>query len=333
MPKKSAAQNKVTQSKGAKTHRLRWHQQIWHYFLAHQSACKVGYRNISTTPLTTFLTIAAIGICLAFPIGLYLFVKNIQGLTNGWDQSAALSLYTHPKSSSSQINAILTKIKQYPAVEKTTYITPEKALIEFEAASNFKDTLTLLPENPLPGVINIQLNTKITTGRELLAMKETLSTLPQVTSASFDYEWMEKLNLFLTFGKMLSHFLYCVIGFGVILMVGNTIRLALERHRDEIEVFNLVGATQSYIRRPFLYRGILYGGLGGVIAILIMNIIINTLQTPVKELVSLYQGVFSLENLKFYDTVALLAASAGLGWLGAIVAFSQQQRATSHKNS
>ncbi|HRE32933.1 MAG TPA: FtsX-like permease family protein, partial [Candidatus Berkiella sp.] len=171
----------------------------------------------------------------------------------------------------------------------------------------------------------MELNTKQSTRSELLLMKNTLSKMSGVKSAAFDYDWLEKLALFLSFGKTLAHLLYLLIGLGVVLMVGNTIRLSLERHREEMEVLNLIGATRAFIRRPFLYRGMLYGTFGGMIALLVTYCAVYTLTSPAQQLLSLYQGIFTLENLTFYDTVAFLVASILLGWLGAVFAFVQQR--------
>ncbi len=311
---------------GAKTQNISWLQHLLVYLNSHFLAFTISFRNLSLTPFASFMTMAAIGVCLSLPVGLFLFIKNIQQISGGFDQGSAISLYIDAKSTPQQIDAIIQKVKQYPFVEKTTYLSPEKALNEFQETSGLKDALSLLPENPLPGVISIEINSKRTTQAELTAMKETLAKLPQVNQAVFDYEWVEKLNGFISFGKILVNCLYFIIGLGVILMVGNTIRLALERHKDEIEVLNLIGATVAFIRRPFLYRGALYGGLGGIIAILMINTMTYTLEGPALELSSLFHGVFFLENLSFYDTVLLLIASSGLGWLGAAIAFAQQNR-------
>lgn len=296
------------------------------YLIAHLMAFKISFRNVAIAPLTTFLSIAAIGACLTLPMGLYLFIKNIQQLSHGLDQGSALSLYIEPKSTPEQMEQILTKIKEYPFVEKVTQLTPEKALQEFKQTSGLQDILALLPENPLPAVISLQMNTRDLSPEILMTMKNTLAKLPGVKEASFDYEWVEKLQSFIALGTTLAHLLYAVIGLGVILMVGNTIRLALERHREEIEVLNLIGATKAFIRRPFLYRGALYGGLGGLIAALIISLMLACLKPYTDQLASLYHSVFTLENLQFYDTVTLLAASSGLGWLGAILAYKQQDR-------
>lgn len=317
--------SKAAQS-GAKAQHISWYQHIVQYFLSHMSACKKSFHNLAVTPLSSLITITAIGVCLSLPMGLYLFIKNIQHLSQGWDQGSAITLYVDPKAPSQQIDSIMNNVKEYKFVTRVNYLAPDKALEEFQQASGLQDILTLLPENPLPFVISIKINTKLTTQADLMLMKETLSRLPHVIKVDFDYEWVEKLNLFLSFGKTLINFLYIIIGVGVTLIVGNTVRLVLERHRDEIGVLNLIGATRSFIRRPFLYRGMLYGGLGGVVSALIINVAILALQTPAKELSSLYYGVFSLENLQFYDTVLLLAAGCALGWLGAIIAFTQQNQ-------
>lgn len=304
-----------------------WRESFKRYLTSHTMACKLSLRNLSIAPLTTFLSILAMGVCLSLPMSLHLFIKNISELSQGFDQGSAITLYLSPTASEREIAAILAKVKTYTFVKKSTYLPPDKTLQEFEAASGLTDTLALLGENPLPGVITMELNPKETTRAELLLMKNSLSKMSSVRNAAFDYDWLEKLTVFLSFGKTLAHLLYLLIGLGVVLMVGNTIRLALERHRDEMEVLNLVGATQAFIRRPFLYRGVFYGAFGGIIALLVTYAAILALTTPAQQLLSLYQGIFTLENLTFYDTVAFLLASVLLGWLGAVVAFMQQRRA------
>ncbi len=292
----------------------------------HLSALKTGFRNIATVPLATLTTIVAIGLCLSFPMSLYLFIKNISQLSPNVEQDSAITLYLQPKISSSQATQLLNEIKLIPLVEKTTYISSEEALKEFQANSNLQDTLALLPENPLPAIIRVELPRAIAKDT-LTDLKETFEKMPNVNLVTSDYEWAFRLHLFLSLGKALSQFLYLMMGFGVILIIGNTIRLAMERHREEIEVFSLIGATTAFIRRPFLYRGILYGALGGIVTLLILSGGIYLLKTPVQDLASLYEGIFQLQHLPFLDTMAFLLASILLGWAGAIFAFAQQNRA------
>lgn len=317
----------ASKKNATKTKDSSFSQKIHKYFHAHWVAFKMGFHHLAKAPLTTLTTIVAIGVCLALPMSLYLMVKNVQQLSRHWDQHSSMTLYIDPKTPVQEIHGLIQKAKQFPCVKKCTYTNPDMALREFQEASQLGDILSLLNDNPLPGVLSIDLNAKNTLPEDLQEMRATLEKMPHVQSASFDYDWVEKLNTILAFGKALSHFLYALIGFGVMFIVGNTIRLALERHRDEIEVLNLVGATQTFIRRPFLYRGILFGGLAGVIAILILNLALLLLKNPTEEIVSLYQDLFRLQYLSFYDTLLFLGASALLGWGGAAFAFVQQQRA------
>jgi len=326
-PQADKIPEKTPNNKDFKLQQQRWHYHFWRYLVSHFSACRTSLRNLSLTPIATLMTITAIGMCLALPMGLYLFIKNIQHISHGWDQGSAITLYVHPKSTSQQIDAIVEKIKAFPGVSTISYLTPENALAEFQQASGLNDVLSLLPENPLPAVISIHVNTKEVPKSALMEMKQALEKQSQVKKAALDYEWVEKLNSFLLFGKTLIEFLCVIIGVGVILIVANTIRLVLERHRDEIEVLTLVGATVAYIRRPFLYRGVLFGSLGGIIAALLVTLVVMALEPHAQYISSLYHGIFSLENLRFYDTLGLLVASAGLGWLGAALAFRQQHRA------
>lgn len=327
-----AAKNSKSKAPSHTRHKTRpydlrhWYYTFKSYLIAHFMAFKISFRNVAIAPMTTCLNIVAIGACLALPIGLYLLVKNVQQLSYGIDHGSALSLYMDPKSTLQQTDDILTKLKEYPFVEKITQLSPDQALAEFQQSSGLQDILSLLPENPLPGVISIQINTQETSHEALIDMKETLAKMSGVEQAAFDYEWVEKLQVFVAFGKTLSRLLYLIIGVGVMLMVGNTIRLALERHREEIEVLNLIGATKAFIRRPFLYRGALYGGLGGLVAALTISLTVSCLAPYTSQLAALFHTVFSLENLQFYDTVALLVASSGLGWVGAAIAFIQQDR-------
>lgn len=305
------------------------YQKLIRYYQLHIAAFKTGFRNIAIVPISTLITISAIGMCLAFPMSLYLIVKNVQTLTHGLNEGSAMSVYVNSKCPSQALNELFKTINRFSFIEKTTYLTPEEALVEFKANSNLSDTLALLPENPLPGVIHIIIDSKAVSSEALTAMKELLAKKPYVENVILDYEWAEKLRSILNFGKALAHLLYLIIGVGVILMVGNTLKLALERHKEEIEVLDLIGATSAFIRRPFLYRGILYGGLGGIMAILVLIMAGALLKPFAREITTLYGSFFKLQTLNFMDTVSFITSAACLGWLGAAMAFSQQPRAIS----
>lgn len=299
------------------------------YIQDHYRAIKVAFQYLMNFPLTTIMSLFAMGICLALPMSLYLFIKNIQNFSHNWEQNASMTIYVDGKSSLQQINHILLTVKKYPFVKKATYISPEVGLKEFEHVSHMEDVLALLKENPLPGAITMELHSKKVSQQELETMRHRIKQLPKVISVNFDYNWVKKLQALLTLGKGLMHFLDLLIGVGVTLVVSNTIRLALERHQDEIEVLTLVGATEAFIRRPFLYRGILLGLLAGFLALLILGLGILFLHQPTEAFVTLFQGLFQPQGLSFGYSLLFLSASAWLGWLGAGLAFIQQRAMTS----
>lgn len=300
---------------------------------AHVTACKLSFHNIAVSPLATMMTMLAIGVCLTLPISLFLGIKNVQNIGLSWQQNTALTVYLEPNTTSQQADQLIDKIKQHTYVNSAKLIPKQKALEEFISASGLKDVLGLLPENPLPDAISVDCKLSDGSTSELALLKAQLQTDPIVESVDMDAMWLENLKAFLGFGKALMYALSLLIGLGVILIVSNTIRLTLERHREEIEVMNLIGATAAFIRRPFVYRGLFYGLLGGLIATLIMNNIIYFLQRPANAVASIYHGVFVLDQLQVKDILVLLILSGGLGWLGAIVAFWQQFRSISKEGN
>lgn len=295
------------------------------YFYQHRLACQVSWRDLKATPFASLLTIAAIGVCLAFPLSLYLFTKNIENLSQGWRFTSTMSIYVAPQTPLIQINTLIDKIKQYPDIAKVTYLTSDQALQEFEQAMDDKSILTLLPENPLPAVIGVQFSAH-PQSLILLQIKNDLSQFSYIQSISCDDEWLAKLQGFLAFGQKLTLGLYLVITLGVTLMVANTIRLALMHHRDEIKILNLLGATAYFIRRPFLYRAILYAGIGGLLAILIVYGLRQFLHSCVQHLLSLYQNTFVLEKFKISELFLFLMTCIAVGMLGASLAFQSTKR-------
>ncbi len=306
------------------SHTLSLKQKIVHYFHCHLEALKTSAHQLLLHPILTLFTLLTIGLSLSLPLGFYSFFKPIQQISQGWDQGSEMTLYLRA-ASPAQIDTLLKKTKQYPVVEKATYLSPEQVLKEFQQTAKMDDVFSLLPENPLPGLIQLRLAQDKIVKSEMESMQAEFAKEPLVDKIVLDYEWIEKLNAFLALGKTLTEILSLIIGLGVIFIVGNTLRLALERHRDEIEVFAEVGATKAYIRRPFLYRGTLYGLFGGLIAVSVLDLITYSLKAPTHKIASLYQSLFSLEYLSFSDTLAVISICTLLGWLGALFAFSLMQ--------
>ena len=305
-------------------------QMLTQLFSAHSTALKLSFRNLAQSPFTTFMTILAIGIALSLPLGLHALLKNIQDVASGFEYQGSLTLYLDAKIPEPEIYALQSKIKsEFPEVLNTKYISADTALAEFRQQVDIENVLALLPQNPLTGMIVVQINSEDTPYKKTVQLKNTFADYPWVKMVDLDYEWVEKLQAFLHLGQVLSNCLGLLIGLGVMFIIGNIIRLSLEKHKDELEVLNLLGATRSFIRRPFLYRGFCYSVLGAIVAALIITLATWMMRKPAQTLTHLYDGAFAIQSLSLTEIFSLCFYSCLLGWLGSWLAFYQQQKALS----
>lgn len=295
---------------------------------AHKIAFKLGFKNIAQTPIATLMTLLAIGIALSLPIGLHSFLKNMQSLASNFEYRGTLTVYLDKDITSVEVSYLEAQLKnKYAAIESTKYISAEAALTEFKQQANVDSILGLLPNNPLSPMIVLKLDTNKITYSQAKYIDTAIQKHPQITSADLDYEWVEKLHAFIRLGKSLVNSLSLLIGLGLIFIIGNTIRMALTQHKEELEVLNLLGATPAFIRRPFLYRGVFYGGLGALIATLIISVATWFFKQPVIELAYLYDGIIAIQRLQVTEILSIFVYCCILGGLGAYIAFYQQQKA------
>lgn len=290
------------------------------YLHHHFSALRLGLKNILLTPITSIVTIIALGVSLTLPIVCFLLYQNMLSLTHGWDKGTSLTIYLNKNVSNPQALALKARLEQIPEVSKVSYQTPQEALNEFKQLSKLGNVVDTLPHNPIPGVITVHPIASINAAPFLENLRTDLLKQSEVHQIDVDVDWVQKLQAILKLGSALTIVIACLVGLGVILVVGNTIRLALERHRSEIEVLSLIGATRSYIARPFLYRGFIYGVLGAFLAYLIALLSIYYLKPVVESLALLYQKSYSLDSLNGYALLILFIASGLLGIIGAKIA-------------
>lgn len=277
--------------------------------------------HIVRTPLPSLMIAAVIGIALALPAGLYLLLENVQHVSSNWSGGAQISLYLNKDISNAQVQKLSNQLKQYSEISNVKLITPEQALKEYLDFSGFGDALKALKENPLPTVLIIQPTTSFAKVNERLL--KNLEQLPEVDIAQFDMLWLKRLFAIMKVVQRGVLILASLLSLAVILVIGNTIRLAIDKRREEIEIYKLVGATNIFIRRPFLYTGFWYGLLGGLIAWLLVNISFWLLQAPVQHLTALYYSQFQLIFLDTLSSLVLLLSGALLGLAGAWLAVGQ----------
>ncbi len=278
------------------------------------------------TPAASSMTIAVIGIALALPTGFYVLLQNMQGLVNGLDRGVQITLYLKKSVNNQQLRALSKTLSQWPGVDKTKAITPAQGLAEFRRYSGFGNTLDALGGNPLPPVIVIYPRWTKQGTDALQALSERLKKLPQVEVIRMDMAWVQRLLAIIDIAQRAAWIVGGMLALAVLLVVGNTIRLDILGRRQEIEVAKLIGATDAFIRRPFLYGGLWLGLLGGMTALILVGIAIFLMGGPVKHLASLYGSPFKLHGLNAVTNIRFLAFSALLGLAGAWLAVGRHLR-------
>lgn len=296
------------------------------YLLRHVQVFFYSLGQLVRHPFSLFMTAAVIGIALALPAGLHVILKNVQQLSGDWDRTTQISVFLKTETSETRAQELQKQISRFPEVEKVNYISKQKALDEFQRLSGFGDALKALKHNPLPSVLVVQpvinLDEKNISG--VLISK--LQRIKDVDLAQRDEQWIKRLYAIIDIVRRGVVLLSLMLALAVLLVVGNTIRLAIQNRRDEIIITKLIGGTNRFIRRPFLYTGFWYGLFGGFIAIFLVSSSLLLLQGPVEQLTSLYQGSFSLANISFSTSFTLLISSIFLGLAGSWLAVGRHLR-------
>ncbi len=290
------------------------------YILRHIQVCLAALGRICRSPISSLMTIAVIAISLALPAGMHVLIKNIEFVTAGWDGAAQISLFIKKDVPENKITNFQSQIGMMSQVEKTEYISPNSALEEFKRLSGFGQALDALDENPLPAVIVISPGINASSPKQLNQLVQSLQDNPIVDHAQLDMQWVKRLYSIMEIINRGVMIVGALLALAVILITGNTIRLDIQNRYDEILVTKLIGATNSFIRRPFLYTGILYGLLGGIIASILISISIGLLSNSVSKLSSLYSSGFELSGLGFNGSLTLIAISTTLGFAGSWIA-------------
>ena len=296
------------------------------YLLRHAQVLVYSLGQLSRTPVSTFMTAAVIGIALALPTGLHVLLDNAQQLSGGWQGATQISLFLKSSTTDFQARKLINRLRKLPEIKTVRYISRQQALKEFKALSGFGDALKALKENPLPAVLVIQPSTDEQSAGIAEQLLDKLKRNPEVDVAQLDMQWIKRLYAIMEIVRHGVVILTALLALAVLLVVGNTIRLAIQNRRDEIVVIKLIGGTDAFIRRPFLYNGLWYGLIGGVIAVLLITTALLIISGPVENLTGLYNSQFELSYLGFGSIINLLMTSTLLGLLGSWLAVGRHLR-------
>ncbi|SEH08462.1 permease-like cell division protein FtsX [Candidatus Venteria ishoeyi] len=295
------------------------------WLLHHLHVLVFSLGQLSRTPFPTLMTAAVIGIALALPSGLYLLLDNARQLSQSWDDTVRISVFLNIDVSDVQAQQLATKLQQRSEIQQVQVISRAKALAEYQQLSGFSEALETLDGNPLPAVLVVQpqLNPELGASQNSQVLLALLQALPEVDIAQFDMRWLKRLLAIMEIIHRSVLVLAALLGLAVLLITGNTIRLSIQNRRQEIEINKLFGATDAFIRRPFLYAGLWYGLFGAVIAWSLVQLAFALLQNPVQKLSVLYQSHYQLSVFSYQDVFLLLATGVVLGLAGAWLAVSR----------
>ena len=287
------------------------------YGTRHAQAFFGSLGRLSRSPFGTFLTVLVVGLALALPLALELLVANASTATGGFADAVDISVYFKQGAPLDKVRQLAKSTSARPGVAQVNVVTADDALEEFKQYSGFGAALQALDHNPLPNVLHIRPAADARSPSQVRALERYLAAWPEVETVQVDSAWVERLAAIL---DLLRHVLWAaaaLLGLGILAMIGNTVRLEIENRRTEIEVIKLVGGSNSFVRRPLLYTGVLYGVAGGLVAWVLIAAAVLWLQGPVASLAHLYGSQFALAGPAPAEIGSLIGGGAALGWLGA----------------
>lgn len=291
----------------------------------HLQAFKLVLSRMYANLLSTFMICLVIGVAMCLPSLFYLAVDNLSKLTDHMQSETEISLFLKLDITSKDIAEIDALLAKNTAISQYHLVTKDEAWQQLQAKSkenqNISTAINQIGNNPLPDAFFIQ--AKSTDPEALETLKNTLQSIPGVEQAILNADWAKRLATLLSIGKKLIFFISALLAIVLLVIIGNTVRMQILSQKDEIQVSYLIGATNSFIRMPFLYAGVLYGLLGGLLSVLMIAGIIQTFNNSAVDISKLYSNDFSFDilNLKLYLTIIGLAVT--IGWVGSYIAVTR----------
>lgn len=284
----------------------------------HALALRLVLQRLRQHWLNTLIICMVIGITVTLPGLLFVALHNLQSVAGSLKQDAQVSVFLRGGLPANSVQRLINEIQALPTVKAVRFVTKEEAISQLAAEFSQQDLLADLPQNPLPDALFITLTD--TTAAAVTPVQQALQKRNEVEELVVDQVWIARLHAMLQLGRQIAWTVAGLLGIAMMTVISNTVRMQVLTHAAEIEVSRLIGATHSFIRRPFLYMGSAYGLGGGVIAVLLLAAIIASLRGPVALLAQQYQSPFQLGFQWLEVGGWMLFSAISLGWLAALIA-------------
>ncbi len=281
----------------------------------HASTSIAALGRLFRQPFASFMIVLVIAVTLALPAAINLVVKNARAVSGSWDNALDFAVYLKQDLSISEAEGLSRLISQRADVDAVDVITSEQALAEFKQQSGFGEALDQLPENPLPHTLVVRPSAG-NTSASLILLQEEIGNLPETEYVQADTDWVQRFHAILDIVRQAIGIGAALLGLAIVVIIGNTIRLDIENRREEIEVTKLIGASNAFVRRPFLWTGFWYGLFGGLLALALVRYGLFLLEGPVARLAGLYQSNIVISSLGIDEGAVLVGIGIFLGLFG-----------------
>lgn len=293
------------------------------WLIQQRAAFALALQRLASTPATSLLAALSIGVALSLPAAGQLLLASLQQLGQGSAATPQLSVFMALDADDKAGDKVAAQLRSHPGIAEVQFVSraaTQKRLRE----AGLAQVIDSLPKNPFPDTFIV--NPRDTSPEALESLRSELAGLPRVEHVQLDSAWAKRLAVLLNLGRTLVWLLAALLGIGLVALIFNTIGLQVLTKREEIEVSRLLGATDTYIGRPFYYFGALQGFMGGLVACAIVYAGFALLQDRVAELAELYRMGFSLRQMRAGEMLAVLGLASALGWLGAALSVRQHLR-------
>lgn len=295
------------------------------WFGRHANIAVAALGRLWRQPFASLMTILVIAVTLALPAAMHVVVKNARSISASWDNALDFSVYLKKETTIEVAERLANIVGQRADVESVRLVSAEDALAEFREQSGFGEALDHLTDNPLPHTLVVRpapSNTEVSMG----LLNEELGNLPEADFVQVDTEWVRRFHAILAILERAILMGAGLLGVAILVIIGNTIRLDIQNRREEIEVTKLIGASNSFVRRPFLYSGFWYGLTGGLLALLLVWYGLYALAGPVSRLAGLYESAFDVLALNAGESFLIIGSGVGLGLAGSWIAATRHMR-------
>jgi cell division transport system permease protein len=296
------------------------------WFSQNKTECIASMHRLMHTPFSSLMSISVVAITLSLPAIMQLMVGNAERLGQSWEGRPQLSVFLAPGTTEARGLELTLELQAKPEITQVEFVSADQAMEEFKMLSGLGSAIELLPENPLPASLLILPDSNFDSAEATTQLQAQLRQIPEAEEVQLDLEWIQRFNSMLDIVESGAQVISILLALAVILTVSNMIRLAIINRKEEIEIIKLIGGSDAFVRRPFLYLGFQIGLAGALLASLITYAALLWMSGPIGRLASLYGSDFGVRGLSAQGLVWLILAGGGLGLLASVLSVSQHLR-------